>query len=323
MSSRSAVDREIVALARIHGGLIPHATLLQTHVDTETIARRHRSGLLTPVLRGVSLLSSTGEVTVHHRAVAAALAVSGAVVSHRSAALLRGAPIGDVFLSDISMEADTRARLPGVRSFRSVSPFELGDTSWLSGVRVSAPSRNVLELGAVCDIDRLEVVLDYYLQQRATTLLRVRRTLERWRGGRNIRALTNLLNDREHGSGMVRSWLEGQAVRVLGRAGIEPPVRNYSIRLPNGRRRTLDLAWPALRVVVEVESWAHHSNPGDWGRTRTRDRDLQMAGWIVVPCVVADTRRPDAFLAALRAALDTARAAAVRPTGQLPQGNAR
>ncbi len=81
-----------------------------------------------------------------------------------------------------------------------------------------------------------------------------------------------MVDDRLNGAGIVRSWLEQDGVRVVTQAGLPTPIRNHRIRLPNGIVRILDLAWPALRIAVEADSWVHHASPSDWRATRIRDR---------------------------------------------------
>lgn len=48
------------------------------------------------------------------------------------------------------------------------------------------------------------------------------------------------------------------------------------------QRYFLDIAFPAVRLAVEVEGHAHHSTPADLNRDRYRHNDLTAAGWTVV-----------------------------------------
>ena len=82
------------------------------------------------------------------------------------------------------------------------------------------------------------------------------------------------------------------------------------------RKRVLDIAWPEVCVGVEGDSWQYHESPGDWGRTRTRDRALQALGWLIIPCVVADTHSPSAFIEALRSTLAVATERSVTLAGK-------
>jgi very-short-patch-repair endonuclease len=44
----------------------------------------------------------------------------------------------------------------------------------------------------------------------------------------------------------------------------------------------VDLSWPALGLIVEVDGWAHHGGSASFERDRARDRRLVAAGWRVV-----------------------------------------
>ncbi len=319
MNSRHVVDHLIVELARNHGGVVPHGVLLQSHIDTQTITRRQRSGLLVPVLRGASVLGPVDSVSAVQRAIAAGLVVPSAVVSHRSAALLLGAPLlPHHHEAEISLVGDRRRRLAQVTCHRTEIGFAVGDTRWMFGVRISSAVRNAIELASLLPEDELELVLDHYLHLRFATVPRVRAALTRWpNGGRGVPALVQLLDDRENGAGIVRSWLEQQGLRVVRAAGLPEPVRNLVVRVGRSKR-VLDLAWPSLHVGVEAHSWRHHSSPGDWGRTLTRDRSLMAIGWHIVPCVVADTRAPDDFVAVLRDTMALAAKRAVDCPREMP-----
>lgn len=140
------------------------------------------------------------------------------------------------------------------------------------------------------------------------TVKRVRQQLYRHMGGRGSVGLARLLKDRANGFGITRSWLEQEAERVIQRAGLPRPVRNFAVPIGK-RKRVLDLAWPDVRVGVEGDSWQHHESPGDWGHIR--DRGLQASGWLIVPCVVADTRAPLDFIEMLRETLALAQHRAI------------
>lgn len=312
MASPLVVDQFISRLAELHDGVIPHGMVLQHH-EPAVLNRRIKHGLLVPLCRGASLMSGT-ELTPVRQAIAAALISPRAVISHRAAASVWDALPGNTgVLPEVSTFGEHRPRLSGVIGHRTTVPFELTDTSWRHGVRVTSPSRNLVELAAVLRPDPLELVLDTYLHRNVVTIERVRRVLNRWESTRGLNTLERLLDDRSNGSGIVRSWLELKAVQCVLAAGLPKPIRNFRLVVKGAKERVLDLAWPELLVGVEADSWQFHSSPSDWGKTRIRDRELQVGGWTILPCVVADTRDPEAFISALAAILS-------RMSGQLDGG---
>jgi very-short-patch-repair endonuclease len=44
----------------------------------------------------------------------------------------------------------------------------------------------------------------------------------------------------------------------------------------------VDAAWPAARLVVELDGWAYHRTRQAFQRDRTRSNDLQAGGWTVL-----------------------------------------
>jgi uncharacterized protein DUF559 len=79
---------------------------------------------------------------------------------------------------------------------------------------------------------------------------------------------------------IVRSGLELPMLWLARVAGIERPLVNHPIAVPQGSTPLIvDFAWPELRMVVEADSQRFH---GDWERAaadRERDQLLALAGW--------------------------------------------
>jgi len=44
----------------------------------------------------------------------------------------------------------------------------------------------------------------------------------------------------------------------------------------------VDLAWPEVRLCVELDGWARHGTRAAFARDRARDRALQTVGWMVL-----------------------------------------
>lgn len=115
---------------------------------------------------------------------------------------------------------------------------------------------------------------------------------ESWRGLRR-RRLFELVEERRGRPGMRKlsallelepalalSDLELLFMPVIRRSGVERPRFNHPISVP-GRERPLkvDLAWPELRLAVELDSQRFH---GDWESAesdRERDQLLALGGW--------------------------------------------
>ena len=83
----------------------------------------------------------------------------------------------------------------------------------------------------------------------------------------------------------LRSLLEDELVWQIEKTTALPrPEREYRFAPP--RRWRFDLAWPALKVAVEVEggSWVggRHSRPGGFEKDAEKYNEAVIAGWRVL-----------------------------------------
>jgi very-short-patch-repair endonuclease len=310
--TQNNIDTRIAALAAKYDGLVPVAPLLTSGHSYRSLKARVDHGLLTWVCRGVLRLASTPP-TAPRRAVAIALVVPGTWISHTTALDLHGIAISkprsrsrtigdhagpwldDPALHPAHVSNPNRIRLGVAISHMCTMPAR-SDLLLRNGVLISRPWLALVEAATVVDDRTLAVLLDAAVQQGLVAPARIADALERHGRTRGSRSLAQLLDERLNGAGLLRSFFEHDLDRLVRRAGFNGAIRNYSVTLPGGTRRVLDLAWPNYRIALEADSWQHHSSTGDWGRTRIRDRELTAAGWIILPVVVADIRNPEALL---------------------------
>ncbi len=296
-TSDASVDSRIAALAAKHDGLVPIAPLISSGHSYRSLKARVDHGLLTWVCRGVLRLASVPP-TAPRRAHAVALVVPGTWISHTTALELHGVTI-DGPPQPPHVSSTSRIRLGVATCHESPMPSR-SNLVLRNDILISRPWLALVEAAAVVDERTLALLLDTAIQQGLVTPARTADTLAQQTRIRGSRALERLLDERLNGAGLVKSFFEHDLDRLLRRAGFPPPVRNYPVLLPGRRRRVLDLAWPDIKVALEADSWRHHSSTDDWGRTRTRDRELTALGWIIVPVVFADIRHPQALMQAIR-----------------------
>jgi hypothetical protein len=93
------------------------------------------------------------------------------------------------------------------------------------------------------------------------------------------------------------SWL----MLILVELGFPHPEANWPIRSPSGREiYRLDLAWPDLRIAVEYDGHAVHTERV--AEDEARDDDLRRRGWIVVHVTAEGLADRGDLAARLRAA---------------------
>jgi very-short-patch-repair endonuclease len=89
-------------------------------------------------------------------------------------------------------------------------------------------------------------------------------------------------------------------LRLIRDAGLPMPLVGATIA---GHRA--DFAWPEQRLIVEADSWRHHSSRASFERDRRRDAHHTAHGWRVVRLTYARiTTEPDEVARLLQQLLD-------------------
>ncbi len=304
MSSSSLhIDQLLHQLAAAHDGLIPTDAIVAAGHSREALARRVKINALLWVRRGVRATVGT-QLTPTRHAMAAALLNPGSWVSHTAALDVYGATLKPSSLR-AEISGPDQQRLANVHTHQTDGPGQ-ANLGCRFGVSISQPWWAIVEASAVLPEDLLAVAMDSLVQSKLTSLARLQRAHEEAGRYRGRPLLARLLDDRLNGQGLVNGFLEQDLDRALRKCGLPVPVRNFTVRLPNGKIRVIDRAWPNVKLGVEAHSWQYHSNTTDWGRTMIRDRELTSIGWTMFPVVVADVRDPTSLLVALKPLLDSA-----------------
>jgi hypothetical protein len=293
-----SVVARLARVANQHDGLLPVSHLGVVGVDRSVITRRVQANSLVLVTQS-TYGAFTTTLTPLQRAQINVGNTPGSWVSHTAAAAHHGIPVPEVH-ADISMKIPAKVRVSGVRTHRMKVMPDSQDLAFVNNVLISRPERCLTELAEVLVERRLELALDHCLHRKLTTTARVRSAMARRGTFRGCGRLRRLLDDREDGQGMVRSWLEQDLRKVVRNAGLPAIVCNFHVEELD---RWIDGAWPALRLGLEAESWEHHDSPTDWGRTMIRGRGLTASGWTILPVVVADVRNPKPLIADIRATM--------------------
>jgi hypothetical protein len=229
--------------------------------------RRHR-GVYTV---GVPSLTMEGEFLAGAKACG-----PGTVVSHHCSAVLRGWLPWDG--RTIEVTAPSRHRLPGIIVHQS----ERIERTFVKRIPVSPSLRTIVDLARTYD--------------QAT----VKRALRQAKfSARELEQLPRHIVDL--GAVPTRSPLEDEAHDLIVKLGLQAPEVNPPYRLPT---RTVypDLRWPALRLIVEVDSREWHDDPLARLDDAQRQAELEACGERVLRVTSAQLKQPRLFLARLRAA---------------------
>lgn len=265
-----APDAAIWALVRRQHGVIARRQLLELGLSARQIERRIASGRLHPVWRGVYAVGRP-LLDAHGRWMAAVLAGgSGAALSHGSAAELWGFGSQRHGPIDVSVPAQRRSRMRGIRTHRRIASV-MSDVVAHEEIPLTSPVLTLIDLAtylkpmqlerAVNEADKLDLVkadvlhesLDDHCGQPGVAPLR-----------RLLDPLTFRLSDSE---------LE-QRIRPLARAaGLPMPktkawVNDYEV----------DFYWPEFGIVVEADGLRYHRTASQQRRGLERDQAHLAAG---------------------------------------------
>ncbi|MGQ0825856.1 MAG: endonuclease domain-containing protein [Actinomycetota bacterium] len=295
-------DARLSELATRHAGAFSHAEARKSGLSQRQIDHRLGAGLWVVELPRVYRHASTPSTSLLRRHAALLWGGPNVVLSHRTAAAVWGIDaVADDSHPELTHFGDRRLHSRAVKVHRTRT-FPHLDWTERDGLRVSRPSRNIVELAAVTTADPLEIAFESARRLRLVTASSVRERLDAVgaRGRRGTARLGQLLGTLE-GVAPAESALEVKVARKLRATGLPEPVRQHCVTL-FGKQYRLDFAWPALLLALECDGRAFH----EFQRDRTRWRQLGASGWRVLPITWHDVSYEwPAVLAELRSALAT------------------
>ena len=230
-----------------------------------------------------------------------------AAASHRSAAALLGVP-GFPRTGRPEVTAP-RPRCHHRSSGTVHRSRALPDThlTRIDGIVTTRVARTLVDLAAVLHPRQTERAVDSCLGKRMVQLEVLRSTCAELaaRGRPGIAVMRAVLADRPSAYVAPESELEARFLALVKAAGLPEPVRQLDVGGGEGWIGRVDVAYPARRLLIELDGRAHHSAKLDREADAGRDRRLRAAGWQRVERVDwADvTEAPDALLARLKRAL--------------------
>jgi hypothetical protein len=299
-------DLELASVAEQHHGIFDKTDALGAGLDEHDCTYRVRAGLWLPVFESVYRLPGT-IVTPWGRLVAVTRVIrSDAGVSHRAAAFVHGLPGGRTDLVEVSSPQKKRVQRAGVIAHES-KKLRAVDLTEVDGIRVTTVARTLLDLGAVCSPDVVEMAVDRALHRKLTTIRELQQLLaaigERGRSGAGV--LRGVVTARDPKQAPTESTMETMLRRVLRAHGLPDPVPQYVIRDRGVFVARVDFAYPEHRIAIEYDSLEHHVGTRAHLRDNARRLRIESERWHVVVATVDDVRSGGDLLArALRAQFD-------------------
>jgi hypothetical protein len=273
-------DRAIARFAEAQHGLVTRAQALGAGLGSDGIRRRVLGGRWERIHPGVFRLAGTRRTWEHVLMAACLAAGPEAVASHHAAAALHGWSVSDKRIH-LGVPRGKHPRVAGAVIHRTaLAPWDIDRRH---GIPVTSRIRTLIDLSAVVGATELADLLDDALARRSVDLSDLKDRLEALGRGRkgsgNLLAAIRVRQGTDRPSG---SRLQTRLRTALRGASIPLPQEEYEVRLPNGRKRYIDFAYPQVKLALEADSYRHHSSFKDWASDQERNNDLAAIGWRIL-----------------------------------------
>lgn len=294
-------------MAANQGGVISRRQLEACGVSEGQQERLVRDGHLHPIFPTVFALGHPS-LGPRARMRAAALACPGAVISHRSAAVLLG--IGEVapVVVDLIPTEQRGRKIDGVRAHRVPFPAP-SDLVRVHGIPCTSVARTVVDLAGVQGEDRMRETVEMAAVEGELDIAAIEAVLASGPRRRGAPCLRRVIEDWRPVAetakyATVRSLFEAKLLPLIARVDLPTPEINAPVRTAE-KILEVDLLWPAERFVVEADSRRFHAIEVAFERDHKRDRELKAADYAVLRVTWREAERePKAVFAVIRDELD-------------------
>jgi very-short-patch-repair endonuclease len=266
----------VAELAAGQFGVVSHEQLLSLGLSRSAIKRWLKHGRLHRLHRGVYLVGHPVPPPLAREQAALLAAGDGSVLSHHTAARIQrfieeedGAPI------HVTTRRH-RGRPSGVVVHTSK---RLGskDVAWRDGLPVTTPARTLIDLAEVAEARVLERAVENAFATRRVTEHQLRAAIARLPGRKGGRRLAAFLDYRGT-AGFTRSWAEDRLRALLKPTDL--PDARFNDKVEGYE---VDVHFRSVKVIVEVDSWRHHSGQSGFARDRRkwaylRSKDYEVVG---------------------------------------------
>lgn len=303
----------ISGIAADNRGVVSRQLLLKAGLGPSLIQKRVAAMRLNVLLPGVYTLGPS-QLNLQARYQAAVLAGGPcAALSHRSAAALWGLipPAGPIEILRSSSPDHPNSKLTGgphgtsdrivIHRSRVFGPSEY---EIHNGIRTTTLARTFLDLASTMSFIELEAAFTEAERLGLVRMKEVQKMAARGRGWKGVGKLRRLIKTWNPDLRDTKSFLEIAFARLCQDQDI--PLPEINVRVGN---MEADCLWRKPALIVELDSYRHHSSRRAFERDRRKTRRFEKLGFRVLRLtyrMVID--EPDETAEAVRAHLHLARA---------------
>ena len=267
-------------IASCQRGLVTLSQARAAGISRRGLQWRLKSGRWLKILPGVFAVAESDDPWLQMLE-AARLWTGDAVIMGLAASGLWG--FDGVASRAVEIGTKTRKRHTGIVVHHDAH-YDPEDLIRQRGLLTTTPTRTLIDISAAVTETQLAQALDSALRRGLTFIPLIRSRLDAigTKGRSGTGTLQKLLADRELGSGLTESPLEVKVERVLRRAGLDPPERQYTVTGPDGTRVRLDFVWPEQKVGIEADGFRWHTDFERWQQDARKHNLLQEMDWKIV-----------------------------------------
>jgi predicted transcriptional regulator of viral defense system len=273
------LDARATHTARRQYGLLSHRQAIKIGYTPRVIRTRLDNGTWAEIRRGVYVVGGVPP-SWEQTLLAVTLAFDDCWISHGTAARLLGLPnapeIGSI---EVLRPYGRFRRLDGVIARRS-RIITSADVTRYKRVAVTSVGRTIVECSGRLDAKKTGQMIDAAVRRNTLALEETRAAFARLVGGghRRFASIRAALGKRIPGYDPGESDLELRSLNALTNAGLPMPVQQLRIVL-NGRRRRIDLAYPDLKIAIELLGWEYHGGREAFDADHARANELVAIDW--------------------------------------------
>jgi very-short-patch-repair endonuclease len=288
-------------IARRQGGAIQYQQLRAAGVSRDQLRRLALGGRLVRLATGIYGLPTPVDPWLQGLWSTVLVAGPDAVAWRRSAAAWWGLDgVDQRGEAEVAVGAGGRRGDPRVSRLRGRGSLEVTAER---GLPLTTVAQTLCDLGTVCGLEVVERALEDALRRRLVRLSSLAARAELASAGPvgaqgGARVLCQILERRPVGAPPTESDAETLFLQLVRRAGFPEPVRQLPL-VVRGRPVRVDFAWPARRLVVEIDGAATHAGDA-LGPDLRRQNAIVVGGWSVLRFTWEDVARyPDEVIEVL------------------------
>ena len=163
----------------------------------------------------------------------------------------------------------------GLRTYR-VPAVDSRDVRLRHGLPVTAPARTLIDRAAQTPPDQLDRELNEARVLKLVTDAEIKAAIDRCPGRKGVGALRALIAA-QRGPSLTRSEAELRLKHLIAQAQLPWPTFNVYVH-----HKQVDLLWPDLHLIVEVDGYTTHGHRNAFETDRRRDQQLVAQGYTVL-----------------------------------------